>query len=224
MDPALVRYHRMTWKRHETACVNVPRRTEFLRVASTNLKNASHRLSRSPSALLKNELPRHAFRDLLAGAKEQPLRPNQGTAGSSGDARSEVGIEIVGLVVLPGTPEHAQPGAGEDADGVTIVASTVASTPVEGRRLSRGMSRVVDETGDGSTQASIAGPSEDHAAAFTALFSDRGATSLLGEGIGGGKTFAHAAKFGGDLRGTDVSGTWERHDDASFRRVRRRHV
>ena len=73
---------------------------------------------------------------------------------------------VVWDAVLPGAPEDAHPGAGEDADGVGVLAATGAGSAVDGGGPDTGVSGVVGEACDGEAQPFVAGPAEDDAAAF----------------------------------------------------------
>lgn len=54
---------------------------------------------------------------------------------------------VVGCPVLPGSPEDADPGAGENADGVLVFASALSCSAVDVGGPCGGMSRVVCKAG-----------------------------------------------------------------------------
>ena len=88
---------------------------------------------------------------------------------------------LVGLLVAPGAPEDAQPGASEDADGVGMVAAASPSALVDGRGPGRGVARVVGEAGECASQAMVAGPAEEDTECFAALVGDRRDTGFGGD-------------------------------------------
>ena len=121
------------------------------RVVTSGLKDAVRRRSRrSPLAIL--DPSRAATRlGFVAGTKERPLQPNQGTWFGSDDACGPgVASWVVEFAVLPGSPEDAYPGAGQDTHRVapTLTGFLVDRCPLP-RVLARpcaGMARVVRET------------------------------------------------------------------------------
>ncbi len=183
------------------------------------LKDAARRRRRSPSAILDTGFETARYED-AAGTKERPSMPNQGTLNWSGCAlRTDVVVGLIGFSILPGPPEHADPGAGEDADGVRMIAATTACAAIDGLCPGRGMSRVVGKADDGSTQSSVAGPAKHDGTALAGLLGDRGAAGLHGKCVGRGKAFANAAEFCGDLSGADVAGAGKGHDHSAFRQL-----
>ena len=120
---------------------------------------------------------------------------------------------IVKGSVLPGAPEHAHPGSGEDADGMRVVAAAAFGALIDVGGPGRAMPGVVGKAGDGGAQAVIAGPAEDDAAAFAGLVGDWADAGLSGELILGLEALAHIAEFGQDLGGADSTGARERRDD-----------
>jgi hypothetical protein len=138
------------------------------RVVTSGLKDAVRRRSRrSPLAILDpsratsfacSVATRVGF---VAGTKEPPLQPNQGTWFGSDDACGPgVASWVVGFAVLPGSPEDAYPGAGQDTHRVSegardrgVLAPTLTGFLVDRCPLPRvlarpcaGMARVVRET------------------------------------------------------------------------------
>jgi len=120
---------------------------------------------------------------------------------------------IVKGSVLPGAPEHAHPGSGEDADGMRVVAAAAFGALIDVGGPGRAMPGVVGKAGDGGAQAVIAGPAEDDTAAFAGLVGDWADAGLSGELILGLEALAHIAEFGQDLGGADSTGARERRDD-----------
>ena len=130
---------------------------------------------------------------------------------------SGVGCACVGVpdgvvfgVVLPGPPEDADPGSGEDSDGMGVPAATGSGLAVDGGGPGGGMAGVVgDSAGDGLPEAVIAGPAEHDAAAFAGGVGDRGDAGFGGELVLGGEALAHVAELGEDLGGADAPGAWK---------------
>ena len=124
-----------------------------------------------------------------------------------------VRLWIVGLMVGPGAPEDPDPGAGQNTDGMGVIAAATASPLVDVGGPGGGMARIVGEAGDGSPQAMIAGPAERHAPALARGPGDGADTGLGRKLILGLETLPHIAEFSQDLRGADPPGAWKGHDD-----------
>ena len=124
-----------------------------------------------------------------------------------------VRLWIVGLLVGPGAPEDPDPGAGQNTDGMGVIAAAAASPLVDVGGPGGGMARIVGEAGDGSPQAMIAGPAERHAPALARGPGDGADTGLGRKLILGLETLPHIAEFSQDLRGADPPGAWKGHDD-----------
>jgi len=139
------------------------------------IKDASRRRCRSPSALL-DPAAVILLGGLPVGTKKRPQRSNKETQfkrGSGGACpRATMSRRIVKGSVLPGAPEHAHPGSGEDTDGMRVVAAAAFGALVDVAGPGRAMPGVVGKAGDGGAQAVIAGPAEDDAAAFAGLVGD----------------------------------------------------
>ena len=73
--------------------------------------------------------------------------------------------DVVRTAVLPAAPEHAKPCAGQDADGVGMMAAPPPGRGVDRRRPRRGMARVVGEAGERLPEAFVARPAKGDAAA-----------------------------------------------------------
>jgi len=126
-----------------------------LRCVEPGIKDAARRLRRSPSAILDTVLDA-ARSAAAAGTKERRFWPNQGTAfGSDGTHRGEMRGGLTGRFILPGAPEHADPGSGEDADGVGMIASARVCAAIDGFCPGGGVARIVGEAGDGGAQSSV---------------------------------------------------------------------
>ncbi len=132
---------------------------EACRVAAPGLKDASRwRSRRSPLAILDPGRAAPAWGH-MAGTKERPFQPNQGTLFGSGDTgRSLVLGGIVTGAVLPGAPKHAHPGPRQDAGGVGVLVPPLSGAGVDVGGSAGGMARVVREAGDGLAQGSCCTP------------------------------------------------------------------
>jgi len=90
---------------------------------------------------------------------------------------------VVGDALVPAVPEHVEPGAGEDADGVGVV--TGASVEVCGPRV--GVGAVAGEVGDGVAELFVAGPAEGDGAQLAGLSGRGCGAGEAGQGLGGGE-------------------------------------
>ena len=131
-------------------------------------------------------------------------------------ARGGVFSWVVGDGVGPGAPEDSDPGAGEDAHGVGVIAAARAGAFVDVCGPLRGVSGIVGEACDGRAQALVAGPAPADAAGFSAGVSDRRDAGLGGELVFALEAGAHVAELGRNLGRADFSRAREAHDDASF--------
>ena len=78
---------------------------------------------------------------------------------------SEVGggsvfVRLVGHPVEPAAVDHADPGAGEDSDGVRVVVAALNGAAVDAGGPGAGVSRVVSEGHDGVAEPLVARPAE----------------------------------------------------------------
>ena len=133
-----------------------------------------------------------------------------------GDRPSMTG-RIVGGSVLPTTPENADPGAGEDADGVGMVAASIAGVAVDGSGPGIGMTGVVGPGGEGATQALVAGEAAGDAAMLAGGPGDGGDAGFGGELVGRGEAEAVVAELGEDLGGIDGAGPGEGLEERAVR-------
>ena len=99
-----------------------------------------------------------------------------GLAGESGGGTVAGGV--VGDSVLPAAPYDPDPGAGEDADGVGVVAASGPGAPVDVGDPGALMAGVVGEGAHGSPEAFVARPAEVDRFVLAGLFGHRG---LAGE-------------------------------------------
>src|SRR5881628_477597 len=67
---------------------------------------------------------------------------------------------VVGGLADPAGPQDADPGSGQDADGVGVVVPAGAGVGVDLRGPGRGVPAVVGEGGQCPAQALVAGPAE----------------------------------------------------------------
>jgi hypothetical protein len=103
---------------------------------------------------------------------------------------------VVGFSVDPGAPPDADPGSGEDAGGVGMVAPAGPGAAVDVGGPTRAVAGVVGEAGDCGAQAVVASPSEDDAAAFAGGVGDGTDAGLGGERVVALEALAHVAELG----------------------------
>ena len=101
------------------------------------IKDASRRRRRSPSALF-DPAAVILVGGLPVGTKKRPQRSNKETQFKPGlgsaCTRAAMSRRIVKGSVLPGTPEHAHPGSGQDTDGMRVVAAAAFGALVRCRQ------------------------------------------------------------------------------------------
>src|ERR1700749_329633 len=93
---------------------------------------------------------------------------------------------VVGDAVEPAAPYDADPGAGEDADGVGVVLAAGAGVAVNLGGPGAGVPAVVGEGGDRDPEALVAGPAEVDAAVLAGFLGDRGDSGEGSDGVGPG--------------------------------------
>src|SRR5215218_3887062 len=103
---------------------------------------------------------------------------------------------VVGGVVLPAAPEHACPGAAEDAGGVGVVAAAGGGAVVGVVGPGVPVAGAVGEYAEVVAQAFVAGPAEGGVAVFARFLGDRGLAGVGGEAVGCGIAGAVVADLG----------------------------
>jgi len=88
------------------------------------------------------------------------MRRPVSTFGCEQSVEAAVAGGIVGLAVLPGAPDDAEPGAAEDAEGVRVVVSAGAGALVDVGGPGVVVAAAVGEDADGAAQVFVAGPAE----------------------------------------------------------------
>ena len=121
---------------------------------------------------------------------------------------------VVGDAVAPAAPEDTGPGAGEDADGVRVVAAAQAGAAVDVSGPGGLVTGVVREAGESAPQAFVAGITEGHAAVLAGFEGDRSDTGLGGELLVAGEAGTIVAELGEDLGSVEAAGARERHHEA----------
>src|SRR5713101_1670725 len=139
------------------------------------------------------------------------------SSSSCGDLVEALGATVRGAVVrlmrAPAAPENTQPGAGEDADGVRVIASAAARPAVDVGRPDGAVARVVGETGERLAKALVAREAEGDSAMLARGVSDGCDAGLGGELVVAGEAGAVVTQLGEDLGGVDAAGTRQRSDD-----------
>src|SRR5437867_9527245 len=95
-----------------------------------------------------------------AGTSHRPggRRLPVSTSGGHEPHRPSVLGDVVGGPVLPASPDHPEPGPGQDAYGVGVRAPPVDGPPVDVGGPRRGVAGVVGEVDDGLAELLVAGP------------------------------------------------------------------
>src|SRR5580693_5514736 len=124
---------------------------------------------------------------------------------------------VVGRVVDPAGPDHADPGAGEDAYGVGMVFACGAGVIIDFRGPGAGVPAVVGEGGHRLAEPLVAGPAEVHGAVLAGLLRHGGAAGERGDGVGPAIGLAAVAPLGEHLGGVDLTRPWQRREDLAVR-------
>ena len=122
-------------------------------------------------------------------------------------------LGLVGCPVGPGSPENANPSAGEDSSRVLVGASACSGAPVDVGGPGGAVAGMIREAGDRPPETMIAGPSEDDAAALAGSMGNWADAGLGGELLFGLEALTHVAELGKDLGGAEAAGAREGHDD-----------
>src|SRR5918992_2070591 len=120
---------------------------------------------------------------------------------------------VVGGFVVPAAPDHADPGAGQDADGVGVVFACPAGVVVELGGPWAGASAVVGERGDRLPESLVARPPKVHGLVLAGGLGDRSASGQRGDRVGGCVGLAAVAPLGEYLGGVDLTRPWQRRED-----------
>src|ERR1051326_1181313 len=120
---------------------------------------------------------------------------------------------IVGDAVEPAAPYDADPGAGEDADGVGVVLAAGAGVVVDLGGPGAGVPAVVGEYGDRGAEPFVAGPAEVPGAVLARFLGDWRAAGERGDGVRPGVGLAAVAPLGEHLGGVDLTRPWQRRED-----------
>jgi hypothetical protein len=118
---------------------------------------------------------------------------------------------VVGGVVLPAAPEHAQPGPGEDADGVRMITSAGAGLLVDVRGPMRRVPRIIGKRREGAPQTLMTSSAESHRSVLPRGLGDGSDSRFSGEVFERREPPAIVAEFRKDLRGVDAAGAREGH-------------
>src|SRR5204863_7144641 len=103
---------------------------------------------------------------------------------------------VVSDTLLPALPDHAAPGAREDADRVGMLAAAFAGALVDGGRPRVGVAGGVGESGERRAQPHVARPAEADGSVLARLSRDRGDATLPGEVIGTHEATAVGSQLG----------------------------
>src|SRR5207245_6963847 len=106
---------------------------------------------------------------------------------------------VVGGVGVPAGPDDAQPGAGEDADGVWVAAAAGACFAVDALGPGRGVARVVGVEGERLTGLRVGRVAEADGALLAAAFGYGDGAAECGRLVGAGCAVEERSHFGDDL-------------------------
>src|SRR6185369_5398164 len=106
---------------------------------------------------------------------------------------------VVGDSVEPAGPYDADPGAGQDADGVGVVLAAGAGVGVDLGGPGAGVPAVIGEGRDRGAEPLVAGPAEVHVPVLARLAGDRGDAGEGGDGVGRCVGWAAVAPLGEHL-------------------------
>ena len=107
-----------------------------------------------------------------------------------------VGGGVVGGVVLPAAPDDVGPGAGEDADGVGVVAAAGDGLVVEVGGPGAGAAGVCGEVAQGVAELLVGSPAEGDGFGLPGLPGGGGDSGQAGQGVAGGEPAAGVADLG----------------------------
>src|SRR3974377_732832 len=124
---------------------------------------------------------------------------------------------VVRDAVDPAGPDDADPGAGQDADGVRVVLAPGAGVGVDLGGPGAGVPAVVGEGGDRLAEPLVAGPAELHAAVVAGVPGHRGAPGEGGDRVRVVVGWAAVAPLGEHLGGVDLTRPWQRREDRPAR-------
>src|SRR5271170_7437952 len=114
-----------------------------------------------------------------------------------------VGGGVVGGVVLPAAPDDVRPGAGDDADGVGVVAAAGDGPVVEVGGPGAGAAGVAGEVAERVAELLVGSPPEGDGLDFAGLAGGGGDPGQAGQGVAGGEAAAGVADLGEQPGGAD---------------------
>ena len=106
---------------------------------------------------------------------------------------------VVGGLVVPAGPDDAQPGAGEDADGVWVAAAAGAGVAVDAFGPGRAVAGVVGPDGERLARFCVAGVAEADGVLAAAVFGDGHAAAERGGFVGACGAVEQRSDFGDEL-------------------------
>src|SRR3954471_19741044 len=107
-----------------------------------------------------------------------------------------VAVGVVGDAVVPGTPDHVDPGAGQDSDRLRMIVAAGDGALVEVGGPGVGVTGVGGEVADGVAQLLVRGPAEADGLDPARLAGGGGDPGQAGQGVGGGEAAAGVADLG----------------------------
>src|SRR5215210_362115 len=122
-------------------------------------------------------------------------------------------VGLVGGVGLPALPDHVQPGAGEDADGVGVVVASGSGLLVEGCSPGVGEPGVAGEVADRVAELFVGRPAKADGADLAGLSGGGCDAGEAGQRFGGGEPGSAVADLGEQAGGADSAGAGEAGED-----------
>jgi hypothetical protein len=136
-----------------------------------------------------------------------------------GKSRGPMARDVVGLAILPAPPDDAQPGAGQDADGVGVITPARAGAGVDAGGPRRGVPGVIGERRDDLAEAIVARPAKDHRPVLAGRTSDGDGPGFGGQLFRGGEAGAVIAELGEELGRIDLATPRQALDQRADRMV-----
>lgn len=124
--------------------------------------------------------------------------------------------DVVGATILPAAPQDADPGSGEDTNGVGVIAAAGAGVGIDGRGPGGGVTGVVGKRRERLAQALVAGPAEADGPLLARGAGDRSHATFGGELLGRGEARAVIAELGQDLGRIDFAAAGQGLDERAI--------
>ena len=124
---------------------------------------------------------------------------------------------VVGGAVLPAAPDHVEPGAGQDADGVGVVFAAGAGVVVDGRGPGAGVPGVAGEVADGVAELAVDRPPEADRDVLAGSAGDRCDPGQARQRLGVGEPCPAVPGLGQQARRAQCAGAGQGGEDVRVR-------